>query len=175
MKCFPAVFLKEERALRRTTATDVQPRPNRKRCGVAMQPCSPTARTLGCLLTNDGWCRHYGRPFVQALQKLYDYNRSRVGRSRDRARVIVCSWQWSGVKFFFVLPQDSLKRAALTCLPSLMEFAATKWTQWTFMHQTLFNWTKEADVSLLFFQVHCNSWIAVYAEDDIVLILVYGL
>lgn len=60
-------------------APALNPRPDRKCCGVAMQLCSPSARTLGSPLTNDVWCGQYGKPFEQALQRLYSKNRSRGG------------------------------------------------------------------------------------------------
>lgn len=64
-----------------------------------MQLCSPTTRTLGSLLTNGVWCGQYGKPFEQALQTLYNKNRSRAGWKRERERVIVCPWLQSGVGF----------------------------------------------------------------------------
>lgn len=64
-----------------------------------MQLCSPTTRTLGSLLTNGVWCGQYGKPFEQALQKLYSKNRSRAGWKREWERVIVCPWLQSGVEF----------------------------------------------------------------------------
>ena len=75
------------------------PRPNRKCSGVAMQLCSTTARTLGSLLTNDVWWGQYGKPFEQALQKLYSKNRSMLGWKREWEGVIVCPWLQSGVGF----------------------------------------------------------------------------
>lgn len=69
-----------------------------------MQLCSPTARTLGSLLTNDVWWGQYGKPFEQALQKLYSKNRSRVGWKREWERVIVCPWLKSGVGFMASSP-----------------------------------------------------------------------
>lgn len=69
-----------------------------------MQLCSPTARTLGSLLTNDVWCGQYGKPFEQALQKLYSKNRSRAGWKREWERVIVCPLLQSGVGFMASSP-----------------------------------------------------------------------
>lgn len=77
---------------------------NRKCWRVAMQLCSPSARTLGSLLTNGVWWGQYGRLFEQPLQKLYSQNRSRAGWNREWESVIVCPWLQSGVRFMASSP-----------------------------------------------------------------------
>lgn len=77
------------------------PWPNRKCFGVATQLCSPAARTLGSLLTNDG---QYSKPFERALQKPYSKNRSRARWER----AIVYPWLKSGVRFMASSPSFPL-------------------------------------------------------------------
>lgn len=80
------------------------PSSNRKCWRVAMQLRSPSARTLGSLLTNDVWWGQYGKLFEQPLQKLYSHNRSRAGWNREWESVIVCPWLQSGVRFMASSP-----------------------------------------------------------------------
>lgn len=97
------------------------PGPTGSAAGVAMQPCSPTTRTLGSLLTNDVWCGQYGKPFERALQKLYSKNRSRGGmkaRMRESDSLsLAAKWCWVHGLFFFLSLLVLLTSFLLFCFP----------------------------------------------------------
>ncbi|CAG03077.1 unnamed protein product [Tetraodon nigroviridis] len=83
MNCFQGAFVKAEgRSAGR--GIDVQPRPNRKRCEVAMQLRS-TSPKLRLLLTNKMCCRPQSKVSEQPLQKLHGTGGGTGAERNDRA------------------------------------------------------------------------------------------